>query len=188
MLRQTCLTAVTWPTSLDEPLKIAVNISSRQFQSTDVALLIEDVLKESGLDAQRLVIEITESLLMADEEVVMAQLNNIRGMGVALAIDDFGTGYSSSSYLKKFPITTLKIDQSFIKDINIDTNDDELIKGIILMAKSLNLNVVAESVETKEQSDFLIKNNCFIMQGYYYSRPLSDINFIELLNNNKICQ
>jgi diguanylate cyclase (GGDEF)-like protein len=183
VLRQACLTAVTWQPNLNGLLNIAVNISSRQFQSTDVALLIEDVLQESGLTAQRLVIEITESLLMADDEKVMNQLNTIRGMGVSLAIDDFGTGYSSLSYLKKFPITTLKIDQSFIKDINTDSNDDELIKGIISLANSLNLNVVAEGVETKEQSSFLLENNCFIMQGYYYSKPLSDKKFIEVLNN-----
>ncbi|MEH6442917.1 MAG: EAL domain-containing protein [Oceanospirillaceae bacterium] len=184
VLHQACLTAATWQTTANGPLNIAVNISSRQFQSTDVALLIEDALKESGLAAQRLVIEITESLLMADDENVMKQLNNIRDMGVALAIDDFGTGFSSLSYLKKFPITTLKIDQSFIKDINIDSSDDELIKGIISMANSLNLNVVAEGVETKAQSSFLLENSCFNMQGYYYSKPLSDQKFIEVLNSN----
>ncbi len=173
VLREACKQAVVWQSEFEhESMYVAVNMSSRQFQTTNAATLIKNILVETGLSAKCLKIEITESLLMADDQNVMTQLQEIRSLGVALAIDDFGTGYSSLSYLKKFPITTLKIDQSFIKDINIDIGDDELIKGIISMAKSLNLKVVAEGVENQVQVDFLLENNCSTMQGYYYSKPL----------------
>ena len=182
VLREACKQAVAWQQSqLDSAMYVAVNMSSRQFQTTNAASLIKNILDETGLAAQYLKIEITESLLMADDHNVMEQLTEIKRMGVALAIDDFGTGYSSLSYLKKFPITTLKIDQSFIKDINIDIGDDELIKGIISMAKSLNLNVVAEGVESQLQVDFLLENNCSKMQGYYYSKPLTADDFSQLV-------
>ncbi len=184
VLREACKQAVVWQNELeDKGMYVAVNMSSRQFQTTNAATLINHILEETGLEAQYLKIEITESLLMADDQNVMTQLQEIRGLGVALAIDDFGTGYSSLSYLKKFPITTLKIDQSFIKDINIDIGDDELIKGIISMAKSLNLNVVAEGVENQTQVDFLLENNCSTMQGYYYSKPLISDNFSDFIAN-----
>ena len=184
VLREACKQAVVWQSELEhKSMYVAVNMSSRQFQTTNAATLIKNILEETGLDAQCLKIEITESLLMADDRNVMAQLQEIRSLGVALSIDDFGTGYSSLSYLKKFPITTLKIDQSFIKDINIDIGDDELIKGIISMAKSLNLNVVAEGVENQTQVDFLLENNCSTMQGYYYSKPLISDNFSYFIAN-----
>jgi diguanylate cyclase (GGDEF)-like protein len=191
VLREACKQAVVWQseqTTTDKPMYVAVNMSSRQFQTTNAASLIKNILQETGLAAQCLKIEITESLLMADDQNVMDQLTEIRRMGVALAIDDFGTGYSSLSYLKKFPITTLKIDQSFIKDINIDISDDELIKGIISMAKSLNLNVVAEGVESKLQVDFLLEHNCSTMQGYYYSKPLATNEFNELVVKKSLDQ
>lgn len=183
VLREACKQSVKWQAMSDEPLYVAVNISSRQFQRTDVALLIEQVLNETGLAASGLVVEITESLLMAGDKLTVEQLEKLRQMGVALAIDDFGTGYSSLSYLKKFPITTLKIDQSFIKDINIDKSDDELIRGIISMGKSLKLNVVAEGVETQAQVDFLLENGCRFMQGYLYSKPLNVTGFNKLLDS-----
>jgi diguanylate cyclase (GGDEF)-like protein len=184
VLREACQQAVIWQreqSTADKLMYVAVNMSSRQFQTTNAATLIKNILEETELAAQCLKIEITESLLMADDQNVMNQLKEIRRMGVELAIDDFGTGYSSLSYLKKFPITTLKIDQSFIKDINIDIGDDELIKGIISMAKSLNLNVVAEGVESQLQVDFLLEHSCSTMQGYYYSKPLTANDFNELL-------
>ncbi len=190
VLREACKQAVVWQqqSQLDKAMYVAVNMSSRQFQTTNAALLITNILNETGLAAKYLKIEITESLLMADDQNVMDQLTEIRRLGVSLAIDDFGTGYSSLSYLKKFPITTLKIDQSFIKDINIDVGDDELIKGIISMAKSLNLNVVAEGVESQLQVDFLLENNCSKMQGYYYSKPLAVDDFNQLVVKNTLNQ
>lgn len=188
VLRNACRAAADWQLQDNNPLYVAVNMSSKQFQASDVALLIEQVLGQTGLAAECLVIEITESLLMAGDNHTMRQLERIRAMGIKLAIDDFGTGYSSLSYLKKFPISTLKIDQSFIKDINIDIGDDELIKGIISMAKNLNLNVVAEGVETQCQVNFLQKNQCMNLQGYFYSKPLPLLAFEQLINKDLLSQ
>ena len=138
---------------------------------------LPEILKDTGLEPERLVLEITEGLMMADDQGIHDQLDNIRQQGVGLAIDDFGTGYSSLSYLKKFPINILKIDRSFVKDLTVDPDDDELVKGILSMAQSLKLQVVAEGVENQEQEAFLVSNQCLFTQGYYYSRPLSQPDF-----------
>ena len=177
VLREACSTAVKWVENISEPFIISVNISSRQFQKCNMAEQIANILAETGLAAKHLMLEITEGLLMGDDQQILNQLQEIRDMGISLAIDDFGTGYSSLSYLKKYPITTLKIDRSFIQDINIDTDDDELIKGILSMAKSLNVSVVAEGVETLQQAQFLIENNCSLIQGFHYSKPMPAIEF-----------
>ncbi|MGB1237494.1 MAG: putative bifunctional diguanylate cyclase/phosphodiesterase [Pseudomonadales bacterium] len=186
VLRNACASAAQWPIRDDEPMHIAVNMSSRQFQKSDIASLVEQTLVETGLESHRLVIEITEGLLMSDDEQVLRQLRRIRDLGVGLAIDDFGTGYSSLSYLKKFPISTLKIDQSFIKDINLDEDDNELIRGIISMAHNLRLKVVAEGVESQVQVDFLKENNCKYLQGYFYSKPLKAQAFSDYITSEQV--
>ena len=111
---------------------------------------------------------------MGDVEAAISQLYQIKALGVSLSIDDFGTGYSSLSYLKRFPVDILKVDRSFVKDIPEDPNDMEITAAIIAMAQKLNLEVVAEGVETKEQVEFLANNNCYIVQGYYYSPPIPE--------------
>lgn len=177
VLREACKEAMRWKEVTGHELHIAVNLSYRQFQRQDVAQLVSEVLAETGLQAEQLVLEITEGLLMADDEGILDQLRRIRQSGVGLAIDDFGTGYSSLSYLKKFPINILKIDRSFVKDLTVDPDDDELVKGILSMAQSLKLQVVAEGVETEQQESFLINNHCLFTQGYLYSKPLSQHDF-----------
>ncbi|WP_315981352.1 EAL domain-containing protein [Aliamphritea spongicola] len=177
VLREACRQAVRWKQTSGLPLHLAVNMSYRQFQKQDVAAMVAGVLKDTGLEPERLVLEITEGLMMADDQGIHDQLDNIRQQGVSLAIDDFGTGYSSLSYLKKFPINILKIDRSFVKDLTVDPDDDELVKGILSMAQSLKLQVVAEGVENREQEAFLVSNQCLFTQGYYYSRPLSQPDF-----------
>ena len=181
VLREACSTAVKWVENLSEPFVVSVNVSSRQFQKCNMAEQIAEILEETGLDGKHLMLEITEGLLMGDDQQILSQLQEIRDMGVSLAIDDFGTGYSSLSYLKKYPITTLKIDRSFIQDIDIDSDDDALIKGILSMAKSLNVSVVAEGVETIRQAEFLIENDCLLIQGFHYSKPMPAIEFSEYL-------
>ena len=188
VLEEACTQAVIWQKACELPLKISVNLSSRQFQNNDLAKLIVNVLAKTGLAPQNLALEITESLLMVDEKQIMQQLKSIRELGVHLAIDDFGTGYSSLSYLKKFPINILKIDRSFIKDLNVDQNDAELVKGILSLAKSLQLSVVAEGVEEKGQLDFLAENGCKHIQGYYFSKPLSSEALITFINAKKAKQ
>ena len=141
------------------------------------------MISDAGIHSSELIFEITESMLMGDTDAAINQLNQLKRLGVSLSIDDFGTGYSSLSYLKRFPVDELKIDRSFVKDIPDDRNDMDIVAAIIAMAQKMNLRVVAEGVETAEQVDFLRKNACYQVQGYYFSMPLaeqelSQLNFV----------
>lgn len=154
--------------------KLSVNISSRQLKDINLCTQLEYSIEQTGIEPSKLDIEITESMLMGDVEAAIRQLHEFKKLGVSLSIDDFGTGYSSLSYLKRFPVDTLKIDRSFIKDIPQDRDDMEISSAIIAMAQKLNLKLVAEGVETLEQIEFLRKNFCYVIQGYYFSQPLPD--------------
>ncbi len=162
----------TYWDSLDlEKFRICVNISPLQFNQTDLPQYIANFLEKSGLEANRLELEFTESAIMTDAETNIAKLRELKAIGLDLAIDDFGTGYSSLSYLKRFPIDTLKIDQSFVADV--DTVDGAaIIDAILALANTLNLRVIAEGVETKEQLRYLVKKQCGLLQGYYFSIPI----------------
>jgi EAL domain-containing protein (putative c-di-GMP-specific phosphodiesterase class I) len=160
---------------------MAVNLSARQFKQSDIAMSIFESIIESDLLPQFLEVEITESMLMDDAEISNITLKEIKEHGVHVAIDDFGTGYSSLSYLKRFHIDTLKIDQSFVRDITEDADDAAIAKTIIALGHNLRLNVIAEGVETKEQLDFLYANGCNEAQGYFFSRPLPADEFTKLL-------
>ncbi|RJE73836.1 diguanylate phosphodiesterase [Pseudoalteromonas sp. MSK9-3] len=153
---------------------MSINLSARQFKDAHLIDEISDVLQRTQMPAEKLHLELTESMLMGDVEAAITQLHQMKDLGVGLSIDDFGTGYSSLSYLKRFPVDSLKVDRSFVKDIPADSNDMEITAAIIAMAQKLNLQVVAEGVETKEQVAFLKRNNCYIVQGYYYSPPLPE--------------
>jgi EAL domain-containing protein (putative c-di-GMP-specific phosphodiesterase class I) len=154
-------------------VRLAVNVSAVQFRQDGFRDLIKDVLRETGLAPEYLELELTESLLLTNADVVFSVLHELNDMGLKLAIDDFGTGYSSLSYLKQFRVDKLKIDRSFIRDIAIDPDDAAITIAIISMAKSLNLKVIAEGVESEEQMSFLRLHDCDEIQGYYFSRPLS---------------
>ncbi|MDK1287237.1 EAL domain-containing protein [Pseudoalteromonas umbrosa] len=153
---------------------ISINLSARQFKDSNLIDTISYTLNEVGLPPSMLHLELTESMLMGDVEAAIEQLKEMKKLGVSLSIDDFGTGYSSLSYLKRFPVDVLKVDRSFVKDIPQDTNDMEITAAIIAMAQKLSMKVVAEGVETAEQVAFLQRNNCHIVQGYYYSAPLTE--------------
>ncbi|MCF6438294.1 EAL domain-containing protein [Pseudoalteromonas luteoviolacea] len=153
---------------------ISINLSARQFKDSNLIETISQTLSEVGLPPSMLHLELTESMLMGDVEAAIEQLKEMKKLGVSLSIDDFGTGYSSLSYLKRFPVDVLKVDRSFVKDIPQDTNDMEITAAIIAMAQKLSMKVVAEGVETAEQVAFLQRNNCHIVQGYYYSAPLTE--------------
>ena len=153
---------------------VSVNLSARQFKDAKLIDTLSAIIKETKMTPTQLHLELTESMLMGDVKAAITQLRDIKSLGVSLSIDDFGTGYSSLSYLKRFPVDVLKIDRSFVKDIPEDPNDMEITAAIIAMAQKLNLQVVAEGVETIEQIDFLANNNCFTLQGYYYSAPLQE--------------
>jgi len=154
-------------------LSISVNISARQLQQTGLVEEIAAVLRETRLEASALRLEITETVVMHDAPTTLAKLEALKALGVQLAIDDFGTGYSSLGYLKRFPVDTLKIDRSFVKGIGRDVEDSAIVRAVITVAKSLNLSVTAEGIETADQLDQLRTLGCDHGQGYYFAKPMT---------------
>ena len=169
VLRRACSEAVAWA----EPLNIAVNLSPVQFKHGGVAELVSEVLAETGLEPERLELEITESMLMGDTEAVVAELNKLRALGVAIAMDDFGTGYSSLSYISSFPFNKIKIDKAFIHAMTRDDALNAIVKCVVAMGHSLGVTITAEGVETEEQSAMLRAYGCHQMQGFLYGYPIS---------------
>jgi diguanylate cyclase (GGDEF)-like protein/PAS domain S-box-containing protein len=172
VLRTACKQAKLWQDLGYESFRMSVNLSARQFQQRDLAQSIEAVLRESGLSPDKLELEITETTAMANADVTIETLQNLKGMGVAISIDDFGTGYSSLNYLKRFPINTVKIDKSFVRDLHTDASDAAIITAVIGIARILKLRVIAEGVETEEQLAFLRRKECEEMQGYFFGGPM----------------
>ena len=181
VLNTACAQNVAWQREGLPPLRMAVNLSARQFADVDLLKDIAAALEESGMKAELLELELTESMVMQNVERADKVLAAIKRIGVRLAIDDFGVGYSSLSHLKRFPIDTLKVDRSFIRDIPQDSDDKAITEAIIAMGKSLNLTVVAEGVETLEQETFLRDHACDETQGFYFSRPIANDQFAALL-------
>lgn len=173
-LREACRANKSWQNQGYAPITMSVNLSAKQFSHPDLSQLIAAALEDSGLQANYLEVEITETAIMENVKTAISQLNEIKNLGVKIALDDFGTGYTSISYLKQFPISTLKIDQSFIKGIPTSQNDMAITGAIIAMAHNLGLEVVAEGVETTEQISYLAEHRCDVVQGYFMSRPLSE--------------
>ncbi|GMQ83899.1 MAG: hypothetical protein BMS9Abin06_0645 [Gammaproteobacteria bacterium] len=171
VLHTACLQARAWADSGLKPLRLSVNLSGRQTNNSNFIATVEQVLKDSKLDPALLELEMTESILMHNMQTTITTLETVSKMGVRLAIDDFGTGYSSLSYLKRFPIDTLKIDRSFIHDLTQDPDDATLVEAIIVMGRALNLNVIAEGVETEAQVEFLRTHHCDSIQGFLISKP-----------------
>ncbi len=172
ILRMACAQAKTWVDAGHKDLWIAVNFSAKQFAQDNVKDEVSRVLAETKLPPRNLKLEITEYTAMKDSEKIEEVMRDLSKMGVQISIDDFGTGYSSLIYLKRYPIRTLKIDKSFIKGVPNDHDNTTIAKMVILMGKTLNLELIAEGVETKEQLDFLRAEGCDLIQGYYYSKPL----------------
>lgn len=181
VLRTACRQNKQWQDMGYEPVRVAVNLSGKQFDQNQLDESIAAILMETGLDPKWLEIEITESAIMKSPELSIGMLRKLKDMGITLAIDDFGTGYSSLSYLKHFPIRRLKIDRSFVRDIITNPDDAAIAEIIIAMAHTLKLDVIAEGVETRAQMEFLSFHNCVEMQGYLFSRPVRTDDFTELL-------
>jgi len=181
VLRTACTQNKAWQDAGLPPLCVAVNLSARQFQHQNLPELIQKVLQETGMAVQALKLEITESLAMKDIDFSIATLNELSAMGIQILIDDFGTSYSSLGYLKRFPITTLKIDKSFVRDLPGDSDNAAITSAIIVMANSLKLKVIAEGVETEEQLAFLQSQKCDEIQGYFFSEPVPAEVFTRLL-------
>ncbi|MGQ3211520.1 MAG: putative bifunctional diguanylate cyclase/phosphodiesterase [Shinella sp.] len=171
-LRAACRQNKAWQVSGLPPIVVSVNVSARQFQEKDWVERVAAALEESGLEARYLELELTESMIMQDVQQAVETMHRLEKLGVHLAIDDFGTGYSSLASLKRFPVGRLKIDRSFVQDLPDDGDDAAIARAVISLAHSLQLRVIAEGVETREQIDFLREAGCDEIQGYYLSRPI----------------
>ena len=172
IIDEACRQGQRWHDEGLPPLTIAVNVSPRQFQLTDLVGCIASALKETGYSAALLELEITESALAEREDEALLTMRQLRDLGLRLAVDDFGTGYSSLAQLKRFPIDVLKIDQGFVRDIPQSSDDMAISAAIIAMGHSMDLRVLAEGVETAEQLAFLRERGCDSYQGYFCSRPV----------------
>lgn len=184
VLKAACRQAKAWQEAGLLPLTVSVNVSARQFRERNWAARVAAVLVETGLDARYLELELTESLIMQDVPGAIATMHELEAIGVHLAIDDFGTGYSSLSALKRFPVSRLKIDRSFVEDIPSDPDDEAITAGIISLAQKLGLRVIAEGVESEAQVEFLQRSGCDEIQGYFFSPPLSSQDFETLLRRS----
>ena len=181
VLQNACLAKKQWIERGYGKLSLAINISSKQLRQADFLDFVSDNIRQCNLDPHLLDFEITESLLLDNNIENNQILYSLRKAGINISLDDFGTGYSSLNYLKNFPFSIVKIDRSFVKDIPAKQDDAALCRAIIAMADSLGLNVIAEGVETEEQLEFLRHNGVTLVQGFYFSPPVSEETFLALL-------
>jgi diguanylate cyclase (GGDEF)-like protein/PAS domain S-box-containing protein len=184
ILHTACNQNKAWQKAGLPPIRVTVNISSVQFSQKNFVQMVAGVLKESGLEPKYLELELTETILMQTTDTAITTLKALKSLGIRLSIDDFGTGYCSLNYLKRFPIDTLKIDQSFIRDLNINQEDKAIIHAIIALGHSLNLHVIAEGVETEQQLQYLSEKESDAVQGFLFSRPLPHGLFKEFFDRN----
>ena len=184
VLLHACQQCMEWknnPIYGDKITKIAVNVSALQFKQDNFMDTVKRVIEDTKIDPNILEIELTESMIIDNLEATIAKMNELRQLGIRISIDDFGTGYSSLSYLKKLPFTTLKIDQSFIRDIMVDHDNAAMVQTMISMASIFKFNVIAEGVETLDQFKFLEELGCQYYQGYLCSKPVQAYIFEEML-------
>lgn len=186
VLREACKQMVNWLEAGIHPIKLGVNISAVQFQQNNFVILLEEIIQETGIPAELLELEITERVAMDQIEQVMETMGGLKQLGVNIAIDDFGTGFSSLNYLSKFPISRLKIDQMFIRHVNMNPEDNAIVNSIIALAHTLNLQVVAEGVEEDKQWSYLSQQRCDYIQGYLVSKPVPPEQLLQLLQNRSL--
>lgn len=185
VLRTACEQGRAWQANGTNRINIAVNLSARQFRHHDLVGLVRQTIRDTGIDPAWLDLEITESVIMQDAQEAVATMLELKKLGVRLSLDDFGTGYSSLNYLSKFPLDNLKIDQSFVEGIGASSHDTTIVKAVIALAHNLNLNVIAEGVESQSQIDFLQMHGCDEVQGYYFSKPVPPDRIPALLSIDK---
>jgi len=183
VLRTACQHLKKWNDQGLSLSHLAINVSPRQFRQPEFVGQVESILNETGVDPTMVCFELTEGLVIDNIIDTIEKMQGLKKLGLQLSIDDFGTGYSSLTYLKKMPLDILKIDQSFVRDIETDANDAAIVATIIAMSKHLYLKVIAEGVETRPELDFLNQHGCTIFQGYLFSKPIPNHQFIELLQN-----
>jgi diguanylate cyclase (GGDEF)-like protein len=185
VLEQACRQNQIWSRLDKKPLCVSVNISVHQIIQPDFVSFVESVLQRSGLPANQLCLELTESIALKNTAFILESMDKLRRVGVQISIDDFGTGYSSLSYLKRYRVNTLKIDQSFIRDLSTDEDNAAIVSALISLSKQLKIKCLAEGVETQDQLDFLIEKGCSQIQGYIFSKPLPCDQFEQLLHSKK---
>lgn len=185
VLKTACRQLKQWSDEGYTDISMAVNLSARQFKDKDFVKLVDETIEETGIDPRRLELEITESIALDDLEYTISTINDLKRTGVHFSLDDFGTGYSSMSYLKRLPVSNLKIDKSFLDTVMEDQSDQKIIQAIITLARNLNLHVVAEGVERFDQEQFLQEANCNMAQGFLYSKPIPRELAAEFLKNSK---
>ena len=188
VLRTACAQARKWQDQGLPPVPVAVNVSAIQFRRQGFRELIRQILQETGLEPKYLELELTESVLLNNADVMFSIIEELRALGVMLAIDDFGTGYSSLGYLRQFKVNRLKIARSFVQDVPVNADDVAITTAIINMAKALNLAVLAEGVENEAQLSFLRAQQCYTIQGFYFSRPVEVEEIVERLRSGFIQQ
>jgi EAL domain-containing protein (putative c-di-GMP-specific phosphodiesterase class I) len=182
VLETACQQLKAWAADVStRKLMLAVNISAKQFQQTDFVEQVLQVLEQTGADPSLLKLELTESMLVDNIDATIIKMNTLKAKGIQFSLDDFGTGFSSLSYLKKLPLDQLKIDQSFVRDVNKDPSDAAIVRTVIALGQSLGLAVIAEGVETEEQRNLLAVLGCNQFQGYLFSRPIPLVEFEVLL-------
>jgi diguanylate cyclase (GGDEF)-like protein len=185
VLEEACAQTRRWHDAGFSSLTISVNVSAVQFRQGGLTQIVRDVLDRTGLPARCLDLEITETVLMQDADATIATLRQIKAMGVHVSVDDFGTGYSSLAYLKRFPIDTLKIDKSFVRDVTCDEHNAAIVRTVITLARSLGLESIAEGVEEPDQIEFMRREGCDRLQGYCFSKPLAPALLLELLRSGR---
>jgi diguanylate cyclase (GGDEF)-like protein/PAS domain S-box-containing protein len=186
VLRTACAQNSAWQAAGLPPLRVAVNLSARQFRQSSLATVVNRALQDAGLAPEHLELEITESIMIQDLQTTITTLDQLHALGIQISIDDFGTGYSSLSYLKRLPISKIKIDQSFIRDICTDPDDAAIAQAVISLGHSLKMKVIAEGVETREQMEHLRAQGCDKIQGFYFSRPLPIEAFAQLVRESQV--
>ncbi|HHY72165.1 MAG TPA: EAL domain-containing protein [Bacillus bacterium] len=182
VMRQACLQIKEWQEKGYKPVKIAVNLSMLQFQQKNLVKIIKSILQETGIHPSNLEIELTERVIMNNPDVALPNIKKLKSLGIQISMDDFGTHYSSLNYLKLLSLNSLKIDQSFIRDLLIDKHDQSIVKAMIQLAHNLDLKVVAEGVETKEQFQFLKSQQCDYVQGFYFDQPLPPAKILKYIS------
>lgn len=188
VLKEACKQLKKWQNEGYPLFSMSVNLSARQFEQNNLFAMVQNVLQEVQLSPEYLHLELTENLIIKNRELTLETMKQLKGLGIQIAVDDFGTGYSSLGYLKTLPIDTLKIDKSFLQDVTSDNDNAAITSTIITLAQNLNLNVIAEGVETKQHVEFLSARDCNLMQGYYFSRPMKaeDITKNFVMNYNQL--
>lgn len=186
VLKTACRDAAHWTKLIADPVQVGVNLSALQFRQGDLIGSVQNALGSSGLPADLLDLELTESMLVENPEETIESLKKLKDLGMSVSIDDFGTGYSSLSYLTRFPLDSLKVDRAFVANLPDDRDAVAIVRAIVSMAKNLGLKIIAEGVETENQVGFLHALGCHVGQGYLFSKPIPAEDFQKLLTGNRL--